>query len=118
PSRARSLRFEGGEAGRTGAVAALRAVMFRMLTALPPGKVRFTIVDPVGLGQNFAAFMHLADYDPLLVASRIWTESQHIEQRLADLTAHMENVIQKYLRNQYRSIAEYNEQAGQGAQPV
>ena len=75
--------------------------MLRFLTALPPGKVRFTIIDPVGLGENFAAFMHLADYDEPLVTSRIWTEPQHIEQRLADLTAHMENVIQKYLRNQF-----------------
>src|SRR5262249_49757234 len=60
PFPERSLLFEAGETGRTEAVAALRAVMFRLLTALPPGKVRFTIVDPVGLGQNFAAFMHLA----------------------------------------------------------
>ncbi|MBI1914482.1 MAG: hypothetical protein HYS12_07050 [Planctomycetes bacterium] len=117
PFPEQSLLFEAGEAGRSEAVAALQAVMFRLLTAFPPGKVRFTIVDPVGLGENFAAFMHLADYDAQLVASRIWTEQQHIEQRLADLTAHMENVIQKYLRNQYRTIAEYNEQAGEVAEP-
>ena len=52
----------------------LQAAMFRLLTSLPPGKVRFTIIDPVGLGENFAAFMHLADYDEPLVTSRIWTE--------------------------------------------
>jgi S-DNA-T family DNA segregation ATPase FtsK/SpoIIIE len=95
----------------------LQAIVFRMLSALPPGKVRFVIVDPVGLGQNFAAFMHLADFDEQLVASRIWTEVPHIEQRLADLTLHMENVIQKYLRNQYESIMDYNEQAGEVAEP-
>ena len=117
PFPERSLLLEAGAAGRDEAVAAVRAVMLRLLTAIPPGKVRFTIVDPVGLGQNFAAFMHLADHDEQLVASRIWTEQQHIEQRLADLTAHMENVIQKYLRNQYASIAEYNEQAGEVAEP-
>ena len=76
-------------------------MMLRLLTSLPPGKVRFTIIDPVGLGQNFAAFMHLADYDERLVTSRIWTEPHQIEQRLADLTEHMENVIQKYLRNEF-----------------
>ncbi|HKB40008.1 MAG TPA: FtsK/SpoIIIE domain-containing protein, partial [Gemmataceae bacterium] len=103
--------------GRTRAVQALQAVMYRLLTALPPGKVRFTILDPVGLGENFAAFMHLADHDEALVGSRIWTEQVHIEQRLADLTAHMENVIQKYLRNQYRSINEYNAHAGEVAEP-
>jgi hypothetical protein len=61
--------------------------------------------------------MHLADYDEALVAARIWTETPHIEQRLADLTAHMENVIQKYLRNQYRTIEEHNERAGEVAEP-
>jgi hypothetical protein len=91
--------------------------MFRLLLNLPPGKVRFTIIDPVGLGQNFATFMHLADYDEALVTSRIWTESAHIEQRLADLTGHMENVIQKYLRNQFPTIEEYNTHAGEVAEP-
>ncbi len=102
---------------RTTAVNALQAMMLRFLTGLPPGKVRFTIIDPVGLGENFASFMHLADYDENLVTARIWTEPGHIEKRLADLTEHMENVIQKYLRNQYRSIEDYNRAAGEVAEP-
>ena len=84
---------------------------------MPPAKVRFTIIDPVGLGENFSAFMHLADFDEQLVASRIWTDSAHIEQRLADLTKHMENVIQVYLRKEFRSIEEYNAFAGEMAEP-
>jgi S-DNA-T family DNA segregation ATPase FtsK/SpoIIIE len=116
PSHA-SLLLQAADAGRSAAVQTLQAMVFRMLTALPAGKARFVIVDPVGLGQNFAAFMHLADYDEQLVASRIWTETPHIEQRLADLTLHMENVIQKYLRNQYETIMDYNAQAGEVAEP-
>jgi S-DNA-T family DNA segregation ATPase FtsK/SpoIIIE len=112
-----SILFHAKDEGRAHAVDALQVLMFRLLTAVPPGKVRFTILDPVGLGQNFAAFMHLADYEEALVASRIWTELAHIEQRLADLTAHMENVIQKYLRNQFLTIEEYNAQAGEVAEP-
>ena len=112
-----SLLLQAADAGRTAAVQVLQATVFRLLTALPAGKVRFVIVDPVGLGQNFAAFMHLADYDEQLVASRIWTETPHIEQRLSDLTLHMENVIQKYLRNQYETIMDYNAQAGEVAEP-
>jgi hypothetical protein len=103
--------------GRAAAVQALQALMLRFLTALPPGKVRFTILDPVGLGDNFAAFMHLADHDEALVGSRIWTEPAHIEKQLGDLTVHMENVIQKYLRRQFRSIEDYNAQAGEVAEP-
>ncbi len=112
-----SLLFQIGSGGRSEAEAALQAVMLRLLTSVPPGKVRFTIVDPLGLGRSFAAFMHLADQDEALVTSRIWTEPAHIEQRLADLTAHMETVIQKFLRNQFASLEEYNAQAGEVAEP-
>jgi hypothetical protein len=103
--------------GRAAGVSALQAMMLRFLTGLPPGKVRFTVVDPVGLGDNFAAFMHLADFDEKLVTSKIWTEARDIEQRLVDLTDHTASVIQKYLRNQYKSIEEYNRAAGEVAEP-
>ena len=105
------------EEGRREAVDLLQAMMLRFLTAMPPGKVRFTILDPVGLGENFASFMHLADFDELLIASRIWTESKQIEEQLGRLTAHMETVLQKYLRNQFATIDEYNEAAGEVAEP-
>jgi hypothetical protein len=111
-----SMLFKVGEEGRLPAEQALQAVMFRVLGALPPGKARFTVIDPVGLGQSFAVFMHLADYDDALVSSRIWTEHHAIEQCLTDLTAHMEKVIQKYLRNQFQSIVEYNVHAGEVAE--
>jgi energy-coupling factor transporter ATP-binding protein EcfA2 len=109
--------LKAADEGRQHAISALQAIMLRLLTATPPGKVRFTIFDPVGLGENFSAFMHLADYEEQLVASRIWTDGDHIEQRLADLTQHMENVIQVYLRNEFQSIQEYNAAAGEMAEP-
>ena len=112
-----SLMIRAGGAGRVHAVDLLQAVMMRFLTSIPPGKVRYTIVDPVGLGQNFAGFMHLADYDELLVTHKIWTEPQQIEQRLAELSSHMANVIQKYLRNEFETIDEYNVHAGEVAEP-
>ncbi|UCD75887.1 MAG: AAA family ATPase [Phycisphaerales bacterium] len=112
-----SLLLESGAEGRGQAVQTLQLVMLRLLTTLPPGKVRFTIIDPVGLGQSFAGFMHLADHMESLVGGKIWTETRHIEQRLADLTEHMENVIQKYLRNEYETIGQYNEEAGEIAEP-
>jgi DNA segregation ATPase FtsK/SpoIIIE-like protein len=105
------------EEGRREAVQLLQLVMLRMLTAMPPGKVRFTILDPVGLGENFASFMHLADFDEQLIASRIWADARQIEDQLTRLTAHMEIVLQKYLRNEFATIHEYNAQAGEVAEP-
>jgi S-DNA-T family DNA segregation ATPase FtsK/SpoIIIE len=112
-----SVLLRARDEGRAVAVGALQAMMLRFLTGLPPGKVRFTIIDPVGLGDNFAAFMHLADHDEKLVTSQIWTEPVQIEQRLVDLTDHIASVIQKYLRNQYKSIEDYNRAAGEVAEP-
>ncbi len=115
--QAPSLLLEAEGEGRAESVRAMQNIMLRLLTNLPPGKVRFTIIDPTGLGQNFSALMHLADYDERLVTNRIWTESSHINQRLTDLTEHMENVIQTYLRNEFDSIQQYNHHAGEVAEP-
>ncbi len=112
-----SVLLRARDEGRAAAVVTLQAMMLRFLTGLPPGKVRFTIIDPVGLGENFAAFMHLADHDEKLVTSQIWTEPVQIEQRLTDLTDHIASVIQKYLRNQYKTIEDYNRAAGEVAEP-
>src|SRR5262249_20936620 len=112
-----AMLIRARDEGRIQAAQVFQSVMFRLLTSLPPGKARFTIIDPVGLGRNFASFMHLADHDEALVTSRIWTEAAHIETRMADLTVHMYNVIQKYLRNQFESIEEYNVHAGEVAEP-
>lgn len=112
-----SLLFRCHDSGREAAVLGLQAMMLRLLTSLPPAQLRFTVIDPVGLGDNFSAFMHLADFDEKLITSNIWVESSHIEQRLTDLTDHISSVIQKYLRSEFRSIQQYNEQAGEVAEP-
>ncbi len=98
--------------GHDEAVNALNNIVLRLLTTAPPGRLNFTVIDPVGLGQNFAGVMHLADYEERLINSKIWTQTPQIEQKLADLNEHMEKVIQMYLRNEYATIAEYNEAAG------
>lgn len=111
------LLWEAWGDGREAASRSIRNVMLRLFTSLPPGKTRFTIIDPVGLGQNFSAFMHLTDFDEKLVSHRIWTEPSHITQRLTDITQHMEDIIQTYLRNEYETIDEYNREAGEVAEP-
>lgn len=104
-------------AGRAAAVGVLQQMMLKFLTAMPAGKLRLTIVDPSALGENFAGFMHLADYDEQLVGGRIWTDSRQIDERLTLLSNHMEKVLQKYLRNEHVTIEDYNRQAGEVAEP-
>ncbi|MGD0769451.1 MAG: FtsK/SpoIIIE domain-containing protein [Tepidisphaeraceae bacterium] len=112
-----SIMIHTDRPGRMDSIRAMQTIMTRLLTTIPPGRVRFTMIDPVGLGQNFAGFMHLADYDDALVGGRIWTDGEQIDQRLANLTEHMETVIQKYLRNEFATIDDYNAQAGELAEP-
>jgi DNA segregation ATPase FtsK/SpoIIIE, S-DNA-T family len=108
---ASSLLIKTSAEEKETASAMMQALTLRIATGLPAGQSRYTIIDPLGLGKQFAGFMHLADYDELLVTSRIWTEPQLIEQKLADITEQMEVVIQKYLRNEYESIGAYNADA-------
>jgi DNA segregation ATPase FtsK/SpoIIIE, S-DNA-T family len=107
-----SLLLETGKDGGGEAVGAINHLILQLLATTPPGRVEFTIFDPVGLGQNFAALMHLADYEASTINSRIWTQQAQFEEKLAELNEHMEKIIQMYLRNEYATITEYNAQAG------
>ncbi len=112
-----SVIVEGQQSDRVAAADVVTSVVLGWLRTLPPGKVRFTLVDPVGLGQTFAPLMHLADFDADLVGMRVWTDPEQIDRKLGELTEHMETVIQKYLRNVFADIAHYNLEAGALAEP-
>jgi len=93
-----SLMIESeGELGDAAATA-LNNIVLRVLSSLPAGRATFT--------------MHLADYEETLINSRIWTQSAQIEEKLAEINEHIEKVIQMYLRNEFETIVDYNEQAG------
>ncbi len=111
-----SLLFETKESCGGTVTGVLNNIILRLLTTTPPGKVAFTIIDPVGLGENFAGLMHLGDYEEALINRRIWTQRDHIDERLSELNEHIEKVIQMYLRNEYANITAYNEQAGSVAE--
>jgi DNA segregation ATPase FtsK/SpoIIIE, S-DNA-T family len=104
-------------ADRSIAVDIARGICARLLAAVPPGKLQFTFVDPVALGQSVADFQHLADYNQDAVGTAPATTTADIEARLQKLTLHVEIVISKYLRGQFQTIEEYNNAAGEVAEP-
>lgn len=108
-----SLLFETDD-DQSGAevISAMNGILLRLLTSSPAGKIALRIFDPAGLGQNFAGLMHLADYDEQIIHRRIWTQADHLDQCLRELTEHMEKVTQMCLRNEYETLAQYNEAAG------
>ncbi len=102
---------------RTAARGFVRSMMLRQLLSVAPGEVKFCIFDPVGLGQSAGDLLDLAEYDAELMGGKVWSSSQDLEARLADLSAHVELVIQKYLRTTYQTIDEFNDAAGEIAEP-
>ena len=104
-------------AEREQALALARTLLIRQLAATEPGDMRLTFFDPVGLGQSVAEFLGLAEFDPDLVGGKAWSAPADLAARLADLTAHIELVIQKYLRTTYETIDEFNAAAGEIAEP-
>ncbi len=104
------LQIDCPAAHRAEGVRMLQSVLFRLVTSMPPSMIKLMLADPVGLGETFAGFMHLADYENAAV-SRVWSEPRHIESQLAKRTEHMERVIQTYLRDEFDSLADYNRHA-------
>jgi len=95
----------------------VRSMMLRQLLSVEPGEVTFCVFDPVGLGQSAGELLDLAEYDADLIGGKIWSSSQDLEARLVELSAHIELVIQKYLRSTYQTIDEFNDAAGEVAEP-
>lgn len=102
---------------REAAQMSMRNLLLRAVTALPAGSLHVTVIDPEGLGKQYSWLMHLADIAPELVNHRVWTQPIHIADQLALTARHIEDVIQQSLRNQYRNLYEYNQQAGPMAIP-
>lgn len=92
----------------------LRVIMLRLLVSIPPAKLKFELIDPLGLGLNMAGFMHLPES---MVGTKIWTEPEQIERRLIGISEHQEKIYQKYLRNDFSSMEDYNHHAGEIAEP-
>ena len=112
----RALLFESVGDAKQRAGAALQALTLRLLATLPPGMAYCTFIDPIGLGQGVAALMSLGKIDKDLITGKAWTEPQHIEQRLQDLTERVETIIQSNLRDKYPDIETYNARNGEIAE--
>ncbi len=89
------------------AVDLLQIIAMRMLVSIPAGKLKFTFIDPVGHGKYFGRFMDLPD---ALTGGRIWGEKRHIEEQLLKFSEHIRQVNQKYLKNRFKNIEDYNKE--------
>jgi DNA segregation ATPase FtsK/SpoIIIE, S-DNA-T family len=112
-----NLRLEYGVATRERSLTLARSLLLRQLANADPGELQFCFYDPVGLGQSVAELLDLAEYDPAAIGGKVWSTSRDLAARLAELTSHIELVVQKYLRSTYETIDEFNAAAGETAEP-
>ena len=113
----RNVVIEASSTARSAVIQLVQALTLRCLLVVPPGRLRLLMIDPLGLGDNLAMFASLSDHMPELMTGRIWVEGSDIDRQLANLTGHIETVIQSYLRGRYASMDEYNREAGEVAEP-
>ncbi|MBA3710434.1 MAG: hypothetical protein H0W83_16645, partial [Planctomycetes bacterium] len=108
-----SLVVRAGPNCRQQALQLANQIVVRALAAFPPGRLRLSLIDPVGLGDSFAGLLDMADHEEALLGGGILNDAMRIERGLEDLVAHLEMVIQKHLRGRYATIDDYNREAGE-----
>lgn len=111
------FKFNGE--GRSNVVKNACDLGMRLFMMLPPGKLNFTFIDPVTLGESFAMFTRLVDVDDRtseVINGKIWFSPADIEQKLKIMTDHISNVTQRCLQGKYDNIYEYNRVAEQNAE--
>jgi len=111
------LRISHDRGSRATAHSLGRSILLRALAATPPGKLQLSIFDPLGLGQSVSSLLELGEYDRDLIGGKVWSSSDDLQRLLAEHTAHIELVIQKYLRAEYSTLDEFNAAAGEIAEP-
>jgi S-DNA-T family DNA segregation ATPase FtsK/SpoIIIE len=113
----RGLAIDVATGDRDTAVAAARSLLLRLLAAVPAGDARFTVIDPVGLGDSVAPFLALTDWSPDLLDGGVATHESDIEGRLAALVEHVQRVVQQHLRGEHPTLEEHHRALGEVVEP-
>lgn len=107
------LKAEG--AGRPKARKILRNLSLRLLASLPPGKLRFTFIDPVELGSTAAGMVGaLPDF---LTGGLAWHEERDIQEQLSLIETRIATIKTKYLGVNFSSIEQFNAEKGTIEEP-
>lgn len=83
-------------------------LLLRLLSALPPGQVELTLIDPLQLGQSVEPFLSLLKVEQLVPQGHVLTRSDEIEAALGKLTGEVEEMIQHRFTDKASNWSEYN----------
>jgi hypothetical protein len=90
----KSLILKCDTQSRSRTIAAIQSILLRLVAAVPPGDLRFILIDPIGIGQNVGPFTPFADLGIGIGEGRAWSEPHQIEQRLHDLVSLVEGAAE------------------------
>jgi len=100
-----ALVFQQGNAEQTRLA---HCLLLRLLSALPPGQVELTLIDPLQQGQSVGPFLSLLKVEQLVPQGHVLTRSDEIEATLGKLTDEIEEMIQQRFNEKASNWSEYN----------
>lgn len=83
-------------------------LLLRLLSALPPGQVELTLIDPLQQGQSVEPFLPLLKVEQLVPQGHVLTRSDEIEAALGKLTGEIEEMIQQRFNDKASNWSEYH----------
>ncbi len=83
-------------------------LLLRLLSALPPGQIELTLIDPLQQGQSVEPFLPLLKVEQLVPQGHVLTRSDEIEAALGILTDEIEEMIQQRFNDKAFNWSEYN----------
>lgn len=102
---------------RTDARATVDAIILKMLALLPAGQIKLTLFDPLKLGESATFLFNLGDAAGAVIGEKVKSTDRELAVLLQNLEEHITFVTQKYLQGSYATLTEYNQAAGDVAEP-
>jgi hypothetical protein len=92
----------------------LQRVVLRVVASLEARLCHLYLVDTIGLGEHFST---LAELSNKIIFEGAVCDDDGIEKLFSDLSAHIRNIGQNYLKSKYNTLHSYNEFMVQEKQP-
>ncbi len=94
--------------------ALLQSATLRFAASFPAGAFRFALFDPFGMGSKITPFLTLPE---MVRGDHVCCSEHEVEEELALVYKHIQNVIQTRLGSSFKSIEEYNARVGEVSAP-
>ena len=91
--------------------------LLRLVSLLPAGQFKMMLFDPVRLGDSAKFIFGLGDAADAIIGDKVRSTERELAEILISLEEHLTFVTQKYLQGQYETLGDYNEAAGEVAEP-